>query len=212
MFRELDDIEIRIKHLEIPHKPLQEQQVLDHEVQQSAETVTEETELPVPDVKKKPDKKQKIPKEKKRHLQAPSLSLKRTKKSPHQKKLSFLHRKTSTKNEELTPTPELQEKLEEAVNESLLTQSTFSLRFDDKGNLAGFTLKKPKLTKEEKRRIKQEAKAKVSSGEAPPAKGIKGKITRIFSKIRRRSSKQGGAQKSGIGGKIKGLIPRRSKK
>jgi len=104
----------------------------------------------------------------------------------------------------VTVTPELQKQVEELIDDSMLQQSTFTLRLDEKGNLVGYNLKKPKPLKAPKQE---------TSAPEPEVKGVKGKILRVVSKIRRKkSSKEGGSKLSGIGGKLKGIIPRRSKK
>ena len=92
-------------------------------------------------------------------------------------------------------------------------RSTFILQFDGNGNLVGLPVKKPKLETEKKgwfffRRKGQAETAEQSEEE--PAKGIKGKLNRVVSKLRRKKSSEGESG-GGFGGKIKGIFRRKSK-
>ena len=180
--------------------PLQ-QEIVHEEDTKEVTTETETGNIPntpiQPSVDVSGEKKEKRKRLSKIHFQ-------KKEKTPEQKKKHLFHRKKDIFIEGVTITPDLQKQVEELVDESMLQQSTFTLRFDDKGNLVGYNLKKPKPPKEQKQE---------TAAPEPEAKGVKGKIKRVFSKIRRKKSlKEGGSRMSGIGGKLKGIVPRRSKK
>jgi len=206
LFRELKELEDRIKNPVIsdivPEQPIIQHQEVPLEVfKEVPEEPTKEVPPPSTKVKKKSREKKKEKTQKKNRLH-----LKKTEKTPEHKKKRLFQRKKKAMGEGVEVTPELQKQFEELVDESIKEQSTFTLRFDDKGNLVGYNLKKPKPVKQPKQKTEP-------SAPAPEAKGIKGKLKRVTSKLRpKRSGKEGGSRFSGIGGKLKGIIPKRSKK
>ena len=96
-------------------------------------------------------------------------------------------------------------------------RSTFTLRINDQGDLAGFNIKKPKPIKEKKHRkllpFRKGATEESEAEETTEESGIKGKIKGIFSRVKpKKSGEESGSKISNIVGKLKGVIPRRSKK
>ena len=89
-------------------------------------------------------------------------------------------------------------------------RSTFTLQFDPDGNLVGFPLKKPIPEHEKKGWFSFRKKGDSEQPEEEPAKGMKGKLLRVVSKLKRKKSSEGESS-GGIGGKLKGLLKRKSK-
>jgi hypothetical protein len=89
-------------------------------------------------------------------------------------------------------------------------QVTFTLQLDPDGNLVGFPLKKSSLEQEGKGWSFLRKKGKTAQVEEEPAKGIKGKLLRIVSRIKPENSSEEESS-IGIGGKIKGIFKRTSK-
>jgi len=100
--------------------------------------------------------------------------------------------------------------------------STFTLKLDEEGNLTGFNIKEPTPSfktivktfgTKVKGRLSRKSKGE-SEGEPEEKKGIKGKLAGIVK--RGKKSSEGEGEKtgrfSGIGSKIKGVIPKRGKK
>jgi hypothetical protein len=87
---------------------------------------------------------------------------------------------------------------------------TFTLQLYPDGNLVGFPLKKSILVQEKKGWLFLKKKGESAQPEEEPAKGIKGKLLRVVSRIKpKKSSEEESAV--GIGSKIKGIFKRKSK-
>jgi len=85
-------------------------------------------------------------------------------------------------------------------------KSTFTLKIDDQGNLAGLNVKRPRPKKEKKPfkfKLFKRGEAKESAPDETETKEIPGKIKGIFSKLKR--GKSGESKGEGGGSKISGI-------
>ena len=96
----------------------------------------------------------------------------------------------------------------------LLPQSTFTLSVDEKGNLVGFHIKKPKEKQERPLRSllpfkKKEKTETETSQKEVESTGIKGKLIGIIAKLKpKRGEGSEGSKLSGALGKIRGIFSR----
>jgi hypothetical protein len=208
LFRELKTMEERIKNPELLE--LIEPEILFEEVEPPESSEKEGTERPS-EIPIEPEEILGEKKEKRRRF--PSLKLSRKERLDGKKPGRIWWRKEAISELEPSELTEIERQLEEPVVEVKPVRSTFTLQLDEEGNLIGFILKKPKLPKEKKgwprfrRRGGEEAEKET---EEEPEPGIKGKLKRVVSKLRRKKSsdeESGG----GIGSKIKGIFSRRKK-
>jgi len=114
-------------------------------------------------------------------------------------------------------------KTEDAQGELKQIKNTFTLKLNGQGELVGLNIKKP-ITKKEKtpllKKLFKKGEAKEKAPAEPEVKGIKGipvKIKGIISKITSKlpigkKGKSSESKSSGIGGKVKGIFSRKSKK
>jgi hypothetical protein len=152
-----------------------------------------------------------IPQKKIKKFRQPLIKKQEKMEGPSREKkpwLSFL--KKNIKNVQvLEPSSELEPKPQEGT----IPRSTFILQLDTSGNLVGFPIKKQKQENQKKgwlfsRRKPQEGGTTLSEEET--AKGIKGKLKGIVSKLGRRKSSEGESS-GGMVGKITGIFRRKSK-
>jgi hypothetical protein len=181
------------------------------------ETIMQERESPTQTPKETSEEQQtrkpahEIPLEKKEKRKHPWLKKQDSTKQPLEKKMnrfSFLKRKNDND-------PELEVPIEpEPMTQKVkISRSTFTLQLDNDGNLVGFPLKKPMPEKQKKgwfsfRKKTQEESAEPSVEEQ--AHGIKGKLKRVASKLRRKNASDGESS-GGVGSKIKSLFRRSAK-
>jgi hypothetical protein len=134
-------------------------------------------------------------KKKQPHIQFQKQDVDQEADHPSLRSFSFLKKKKGFASD-----PRLTEEIAHQPMDVQAVRTTFTLDIDSNGNLVGFTLKKQRPAKS------------TSTAEQPgeePAKGIKGKLTHLVSRFRRKESSEGGS--AGIVEKIKGVLRRKLK-
>jgi hypothetical protein len=123
------------------------------------------------------------------------------------KRFAFLKGK-----KKIEPEPAIATEVPLQVQDVKPLRSTFTLELDINGNLIGLPVKKPKPEREKKGWSLFKRKNQGENAEHPeePAKGIKGKLKAVGSKLLRRKSSEGESS-GGIGAKMKGIFQRKSK-
>lgn len=104
-----------------------------------------------------------------------------------------------TKKKGLTSDQRLTEEIAPQPLDIQVVRTTFTLDIDSNGNLVGFPLKKQR----------PETSTSTVEQSEEPAKGIKGKLTHLVSRFRRKESSEGGS--ASIVEKIKGVLRRKTK-
>jgi hypothetical protein len=206
LFKTLESMEEKVKNPDLTSDRIFESkedlQELEHPVQIPVEAVQEPEPLePVGEIP---------PKDKERRKRTPFLKNKQIEQTTERK----INRHSFWKKETLNEIdPDAATEVPQQLKDIKPIRSTFSLQLDENGNLVGLPIKKPKLKTEKKgwfffRRKDQGATA--GQPEEEPAKGMKGKLTRVVSKLRRNKSSDGEST-GGFVGKIKGIFRRKSK-
>jgi hypothetical protein len=206
LFKALESMEEKIKNPELFVEELFESEKILQEVESPTQMPTEVVEEP-----QRIEPLGEISQSKKERRKRSPLFILERREQPAERKInrySFWKKKTIN---ELKPDAATEE--EHQLKKIKPTRSTFILQFDGNGNLVGLPVKKSKLKTEKKgwfffRRKGQAETAEQSEEE--PAKGMKGKINRVVSKLRRKKSSEGESS-GGVGGKIKGIFRRKSK-
>jgi len=206
LFKSLESMEEKVKNSELYVEELFESEEILQEVERPTQIPAEIVEEPQriePVGELSPSKKE-------RQKRSPLFKHER-REQPAERKINRLSFWRKEKINELEPeaTTEVLQQLKDIKP----PRSTFILQFDGNGNLVGFPVKKPKLETEKKgwfffRRKGQAETAEQSEEE--PAKGIKGKLKRVVSKLRRKKSSEGESG-GGFSGKIKGIFRRKTK-
>jgi hypothetical protein len=206
LFKTLESMEEKVKNPDLASDRIFESkedlQELEHPVQIPVEVVQEPEPLePVGEIP---------PKDKERRKRSPFFKKKQTEQPTEGK----INRHSFWKKETINEIdPDAATEIPQQLKDIKPIRSTFSLQLDVNGNLVGLPVKKPKLKTEKKgwfffRRKDQTATAGQPGEE--PAKGLKGKLTRVVSKLRRKNSSEGEST-DGFGSKIKGIFRRKSK-
>jgi len=195
MEEKIKNPDLNVEELFEPEVPFQEEKPL---VQQPLEQISE---------KEKPESQEEVPIQKKEKRKKKIKQKPARKKSPEEQsqKRSLFWRKekigeldTDTSLENLPP-----------QKSTAPMHTTFTLQLDAEGNLIGFPLKKT-IPEGKKGWSFFKKKGGSSSSEEEPVPGIKGKVLRVISRLKPKGSSEGESG-NGIGGKIKGLLRRRSK-
>jgi hypothetical protein len=206
LFKTLESMEEKVKNPDLTSDRIFESkedlQELEHLVQIPVEVVQESEPLePVGEIP---------PKDKERRKRSPFFKKKQTE-QPTERKInrhSFWKKETINEID-----PDAATEVPQQLKDIKPIRSTFSLQLDVNGNLVGLPVKKPKLKTEKKGwfffRRKDQAETAGQPGEES-AKGLKGKLTRVVSKLRRKNSSEG-EPTGGFGDKIKGIFRRKSK-
>jgi hypothetical protein len=206
LFKSLESMEEKVKNPELYVEELFESEEILQEVERPTQIPAEVVEEP-----QQIEAVGEISPNKKEKRKRSPLFIHERKEQPAERKINRLSFWRKEKINELEPkaATEVPQQLKD-VNPP---RTTFILQFDGNGKLVGLPIKKPKLETGKKgwfffRRKGQAETAEQSEEE--PAKGMKGKLNRVVSKLRRKKSSEGESG-DGIGGKIKGIFRRKSK-
>jgi hypothetical protein len=203
LFKELESMEEKVKNPELLVDELFEPEITLQEIEPPFQIPTEEQQPIEPD--------NEIPSEKKQKRKLSLFLQHKPKNQIEKKKIKHLSFWRKAKIGDLDPDAITKE--HQQLDGVKQPRSTFILQYDENGNLTGFPLKKPKPEKQKKGWFPFRRKHTEEEAEQPeeePAKGIKGKLKRVVSKIRRKKSNEGESG-GGIGGKLKGIFKRKSK-
>ena len=206
LFKSLESMEEKVKNPELYVEELFESEEILQEVERPTQIPAEVVEEP-----QRIEPVGEISQSKKERRKRSLLFIHERKEQPAERKINRLSFWRKEKINELEP--DAATEVPQQLKDTKPPRSTFILQFDGNGNLVGLPVKKPKLETEKKgwfffRRKGQAETAEQSEEE--PAKGIKGKLNRVVSKLRRKKSLEGESG-GGVGGKIKGIFRRKSK-
>jgi hypothetical protein len=203
LFKSLESIEEKVKNPEMRIEGLFESDTTLQEVESPHQT-------PIESVHEQPliEPSGEIPSENKTKQKRSLFSAHERKEPPAELKKRRLSSWRKTKIGEFNPDEILND--QQHLEPNAPSRSTFTLQFDADGNLVGFPLKKLIPEHEKKGWFFFRKKGDSEQPEEEPAKGIKGKLLRVVSKLKRKKSSEGESS-GGIGGKLKGLLKRKSK-
>ena len=206
LFKSLESMEEKVKNPELYVEELFESEEILQEVERPTQIPAEVVEEPL-----RIEPVGEISPSKKERRKRSSLFIHERKEQPAERKINRLSFWRKEKINELEP--DAATEVPQQLKDIKPPRSTFILQFDGNGNLVGLPVKKPKLETEKKGwfffRRKGQAKTAEQS-EEEPAKGMKGKLNRVVSKLRRKKSTEGESG-GGVSGKIKGIFRRKSK-
>jgi hypothetical protein len=203
LFKSLESMEEKVKNPEMLVEELFESETTLQEIEPPAH-------IPTDIIKEQPSLEPvgEIPGEKKERRKRSLVFAHELREKPEELKKKRLAFWRKVKTDELDADSVLDN--EQHLETTPLLRSTFTLQFTDDGNLVGFPLKKPIPVTEKKGWLPFRKKGDAEQPAEEPAKGIKGKLLRVVSKLKPKKSSEGKSS-GGIGGKLKGLLKRKSK-
>jgi hypothetical protein len=206
LFKSLESMEEKVKNPELYVEELFESEEILQEVERPTQIPAEVVEEP-----QRIEPVGEISQNKKERRKRSPLFKHERKEQPAERKINRLSFWRKEKINELEP--DAATEVPQQLKDIKPPRSTFILQFDGNGNLVGLPVKKPKLETEKKGWFFFRRKGQTETAEQPEeelAKGMKGKLNRVVSKLRRKKSSEGESG-GGFGGKIKGIFRRKSK-